>query len=747
MVDNGLAVDIVPDRLFKRFKDIIKDGFKDGGESCLVKHLSKREPVWTKRFYRLLLETIKYWGSPRASCGINQKMPKKYSDFYGSLNLSQIAFPPNNIYLDWPFNIPDEERTRLGIPLQRQVRSSGALQQDSSAALSRNSTLGQIKTTRRHLTELIFSENIHEDDLARTTAEYLRLSKLINTSSVEYQMASDYLPNSYDKDLVELQDLMADVYTKHMSRNIFEDGIDYSDDEQRHDDDDRSERAAEVIRIENEKKREEERKLRIEEDKRKDEERKRKENEERKKQVDEEKKRKEGEEKKRQEDELKKREAESKRLEKERAEKENKENQERESKLKEQMNKKEKKKTPKSVRFKDDTPNESRNEAEINGSQFSYNIIPEVDPHLEDSPTKNRVIPENFGSSQLEDDFSYSMQASQANPPNPQPSDPSPNPSNNARVRSLRLDAIKSNLSSTYSQQQSDIRTYTADNKRMNDDLHDRVVHALQTSDIDRDTRDGLMADAGDRHALTDGHLTDMCRVAVQRVCDDYACELDMIDADDVVYLRHVKKELEEKLDRLKLDQKNVRLPEYETQHEDIKVYKEQVSRLSRQSQTKKSNLDRSKEYLENTISDYQKWLSTSKKHKPEHISGYKVNETIAHEQLNTDTSAFRKIQWDTQITGTDCPSAEQIMNGINVESLFGMNKKESNFDVNILNSNRQAVQPFDYSQNNLLQTSLSSYASSQIDPQISAKAIYPQQATASNLNSDFAFQLRALLS
>lgn len=674
-------------------------------------------------------------------------MPNKYSYFYGSLNLSQIAFPPNNIYLDWPVNIPDEERTRLGIPLQRQVRSSGGLQQESSAALSRNSTLGQIKTTRRHLTELIFSENIHEDDLARTTAEYLRLSKLINTSSVEYQIASDYLANSNDKDLVELQDLMADVYTKHMSRNIFEDGIDYSDDEQRHDDDDRSERAAEVIRIEDEKKREEEKKMRIEEDKRKDEERKRKENEERNKRVDEEKNRREGEEKQRQEDELKKREAESKRLEKERTEKENKENQERERKLKEQMNKKEKKKAPKSVRFKDDTPNESRNEAEINGSQFSHNIIPEVDPHLEDSPIKNRIIPENFGSSQLEDDFSYSMQASQANPPNHQPSDPSPNPSNNARLRSLRLDAIKSNLSSTYSQQQSDIRTYTADNKRMNDDLHDRVVHALQTSDIDRGTRDGLMADACDRHALIDSHLTDMCRVAVQRVCDDYACELDMIDADDVVYLRHVKKELEEKLDRLKLDQENVRLPEYETQHEDIKVYKEQVSRLSRQSQSKKSNLDRSKEYLENTISDYQKWLSTSKKHKPEHISGYKVNETIAHDQLNTDTSVFRKIQWDTQITGTDCPSAEQIMNGINVESIFGMNKKESNFDVNTLNSNWLSVQPFDYSQNNLLQTALSSYTSSQIDPQISAKAIYQQQATASNLNSDFAFQLRALLS
>jgi len=49
-----------------------------------------------------LLELIRYWGSPNAVCGENNKMPVEYQALYKGLLQAKVTFPPGTTYLDWP---------------------------------------------------------------------------------------------------------------------------------------------------------------------------------------------------------------------------------------------------------------------------------------------------------------------------------------------------------------------------------------------------------------------------------------------------------------------------------------------------------------------------------------------------------------------------------------------------------------------------------------------------------------------
>lgn len=348
--------DFLPKKLFGRLQTILLAGHKHpNGSKCFAAIVGNRTPEWQTRCYALLCELLVYWGKPGAICGVNSRMPEPYHLLLERAKKEGITLPKKWTYLDFPVNLPREERMALGLPNEV----------DRAPGPQATANIKRLRKKRIELVELLFAEVTDEPQINRATLEYRELNALVDRANPESKLATDYCRDP-PEDLEDRQQLMIDLHLSHMNRDIMEMGLDYSDDEE----------DQEVKRLEEERKKKEEEEAKIKEAKR-----------------------------------LEDLRIEQERLkkikEKEEKEKREKEEQERLYVLQQEDNKakKDKKKAAKSVRFKEEIEDGNGKPHDKDG------IIYEVDERFEDTPSKARPDIHIEGISPIHmDEFDYSQE-------------------------------------------------------------------------------------------------------------------------------------------------------------------------------------------------------------------------------------------------------------------------------------------------------------------------------------------------
>lgn len=619
---------MLPQKLFKRFSEILTNGRQDKeGKHCLDQFCEEKNPEWQKRFYALLREVIQYWGAKNAVCGVNHHMPAEYHLFYEKEKKEGTIFPRNNTYLDFPTNLSREERMVLGL-LTEEDRRPGPQAQ---------ATLKKLKAKRIELTEMLFAEpeEMNINSINRVTEEYRVLGQKVDSHHVESKIAADYCRNPIP-DIEDKQNVMIDLHKSYLNRNILEEGLDYSEDQ------DAADAKAEEERLAAEAKKKEEERKKIEEqkkeaDKKAEEDRKRKELELKKK-----------EDERKKDEEKKKKEAAEKAALEERKRKEKLEKEEQERKVKQEQDnaEKQKKKSQKSVRFKDMEDQTFQSPRSIETHQ---RVIQEVDAVLEDTPSKtigmnlHHIAHQNHA-----DEFDYSPNESFIKEHQPSVKKPATVQPGNLeghsieQLRKLRLDLQKAELERQHFQ-------FLVAFKK-NPGLKDNLPQIIQSQES--------------QHSAAILAL-------------DLEEELNQID-----HLKNIKSGLlTDQLEMQRIATSSVALEEREIQTQ-LDTLKETVSRLEIEIQAKKSKKKKAQEFLDSLKEKYRGYLMTSN-------SGSKVRSASivdqSRGQLNKNTDVYRQLVWDHQEQKSNpILSAEDLFKKVDFSSFLNSNEKKNEAISNI---------------------------------------------------------------
>lgn len=620
MVDNQAAVDDVPDKLFRRFKDIVMQGKRDQGSRCLSKHSLENNDLWSRRFYHLLLETIQYWGRFNASCGQNASMPTKFNLFFGELLEEGIKFPTELKYLDWPDHIPEDDRLIMGLPTNHRSPANNFTRNHVQIDL-------EVKEARKDLARHVFLHAMDSSELGPIVTAYDAKRKTVDSGHVEAKMAADFIDNWQGKDLEDLRCLMADIYSKHLGIDVYEDGLE-SDEDNANDDED--ERLQQEQRRREEAEREERLRQELENKKKKEEERQRKAKEER---------------------------------EKERLRKEQEERRLRDEKAKEEEKKKSRK-SSKSVRFKDETGQPyNLGESAIEANRLNEQLMFDFESDHDLSQFKSDNL-KNAARRLNEDEFEYSAQTSQILNPLPMAKETStatfyPDAS---RIESskLKLDRLQRHLTSEL--READI--FESTEKTTSMELLAKIRESARTAGLTAADFKKTDQQASERNeaiiSLISRTKVDM-RSAAQ---DKFSTETNMEEINEVKYLRHAKLDLEKKIGDLKKSKDALRLQDYESSKKEIEDNKNDIVRLEILNDRKRIQLEQAKDFLSKLRDDYHRNLSTS----PAKISFARMNKP----DLLFNVAGDKRGGFQYEESSANKDLAHHLMSEINFGSLLG---------------------------------------------------------------------------